>query len=143
MENILVSACLIGEKCRYDGQTKINENVLKLREKYNLIAFCPECAGGLSVPRLPSEICGEKVLNEIGEDVTFNFYKGAEIALDTAVKNNCKKAVLKERSPSCGNGEIYDGNFRKTLKKGDGITTALLKKSGIEVLGESEAEKLL
>jgi len=143
MENILVSACLIGERCRYDGKTKINEDVLKLREKYNLIAFCPECAGGLSVPRLPSERCGDKVINEIGEDVTRNFTDWAEKALEVALENNCRKAVLKERSPSCGSGEIYDGSFRKILKNGDGVTSELLKKHGIKVFGESETEEIL
>ena len=142
MENILVSACLLGEKCRYDGKTKINGSILKLREKYNLIAFCPECAGGLLVPRLPSEICGEKVVNEKGDDVTRNFVLGAEKALELALKHNCRIAVLKERSPSCGSGEIYDGSFSKTLKKGDGITSGLLKKHGIEVFGESDADKI-
>jgi len=109
--NILVSACLLGVACRYDGKSKPNEDVIALMNKYNLIPFCPEVTGGLPTPRHPSEIVGDKVLNDIGEDVTAQYNKGAEEALRIAKMYNCKYAILKEKSPSCGKGKIHNGKF--------------------------------
>ena len=135
---ILVSACLLGQACRYDGKSKPKEAVLALMEKFELIPVCPETLGGLSIPRLPSEIRGGAVVSENGADVTEFFVTGAIEALKIAKKQGCETAVLKARSPSCGSGEIYDGSFSGELTEGDGITASLLKKNGITVYTEDE-----
>ena len=142
MENILVSACLLGVACRYDGKRKPNEAVIALKEKYNLIPVCPEIMGGLPTPRLPSEIRGETVIMENGEDVTDKYSKGAEETLRLARLFGCGKAVLKEKSPSCGSGRIYDGTFSKTLTEGNGVTVGMLLANGIRVAGETEIDAL-
>ena len=142
MENILVSACLLGVACRYDGKRKPNEAVIALKEKYNLIPVCPEIMGGLPTPRLPSEIRGETVIMENGEDVTDKYSKGAEETLRLARLFGCGKAVLKEKSPSCGSGSIYDGTFSKTLTEGNGVTAGMLLANGIRVAGETEIDAL-
>ena len=142
MENILVSACLLGVACRYDGKRKPNEAVIALKEKYNLIPVCPEIMGGLPTPRLPSEIRGETVIMENGEDVTDKYSKGAEETLRLARLFGCGKAVLKEKSPSCGSGRIYDGTFSKTLTEGNGVTAGMLLANGIMVAGETEIDAL-
>ena len=127
---ILVSACLLGENCKYSGGSNRDETVLmwktKLEQekKAEFIPICPEVAGGLSTPRTPAEIRGERVVTRDGRDVTAEY------------------AVLKERSPSCGSGTVYDGSFSGTLTAGDGIAAALLKKNGVMVVGESQAQKL-
>ena len=138
MKNILVSACLLGEPCRYDGKSKPCERVIALKDTYNLIPICPEVMGGLPTPRTPSEICGERVLMKDGCDVTENYNRGAQKALAIARENACTVAILKEKSPSCGSGLIHNGSFDGGLVEGDGITTLLLKQNGIRVLGESE-----
>ena len=138
MKNILVSACLLGEPCRYDGKSKPCERVITLKNTYNLIPICPEVMGGLPTPRTPSEICGERVLMKDGRDVTENYNRGAQKALEIARENACTVAILKEKSPSCGSGLIHNGSFDGGLVEGDGITTQLLKQNGIRVLGESE-----
>ena len=145
MENILVSACLLGYNCKYDGgNNKLSDKIVeKLKEKYVLIPVCPESQGGLSTPRLPSERRGDRVINSAGSDVSFEYCKGAEIALKTAKENNCARAFFKERSPSCGCGKIYDGSFTHTLTDGDGVTAELLRKNGIEVIGESQIYKFI
>ena len=141
--NILVSACLLGVACRYDGKSKPVEWVLDLGDKFTLVPFCPEVYGGLTTPRLPSEIVGDKVLHNDGTDVTEQYKKGAEEALRVAKLYNCRYAILKEKSPSCGKGKIYSGNFDRTLIDGDGITTRLLTENGIKVFGESEIDLML
>ena len=138
MKNILVSACLLGEPCRYDGKSKPCDRVIALKGTYNLIPICPEVMGGLPTPRTPSEICGERVLMKDGRDVTENYNRGAQKALEIARENACTVAILKEKSPSCGSGLIHNGLFDGGLVEGDGITTQLLKQNGIRVLGESE-----
>ena len=143
MENILVSACLLGVSCRYDGKSKANEAVLALRERYNLIPVCPEVFGGLPTPRVPSERVGDKVMMRDGSDVTDNYRRGAEEALRLCRIYDVKLAILKERSPSCGKNEIYDGSFSGTLTQRDGVTAELLKSEGINVIGESEINILL
>ena len=143
MENILVSACLLGIGCRYDGKHKADPNVLKLKEKYNLIPICPEIYGGLTTPRVPSERIGDKVMMKDGRDVTDNYVRGANEALELCRIFDIKTAILKERSPSCGKGEIYDGSFTGALTARDGVTAELLISSGIRVLGESEINILL
>lgn len=142
-ENLLISACLLGISCRYDGKSVTKVDTDALREKFNLIPICPEIYGGLSTPRVPSEIQGDKVIMRDGTDVTEKFNTGAASALKIAKINGCTRALLKERSPSCGKGEIYDGSFTGTLSSGDGIAASLLSENGIEVFGESEIEKLL
>ena len=143
MENVLVSACLLGIGCRYDGKHKANSEVLKLGEKYNLIPVCPEIYGGLPTPRVPSERIGDKVMMKNGNDVTENYQRGAREALELCRIYNIKIAVLKERSPSCGKGEIYDGTISGALTERDGVTAELLMANGIRVLGESEINILL
>ena len=137
-QNILVSACLLGESCRYDGKSKPCERVIALSDTYNLIPICPEVMGGLPTPRTPSEICGEQVLMKDGRDVTENYNCGARKALAIACENACAVAILKEKSPSCGSGLIHNGLFDGGLVEGDGITAKLFKQEGIRVLGESE-----
>lgn len=138
MKNILVSACLLGKPCRYDGKSKPCERVIALSNTYNLIPICPEVMGGLPTPRTPSEICGERVLMKDGRNVTENYNSGARKALEIARENACTVAILKEKSPSCGSGLIHNGLFDGGLVEGDGITTQFLKQNGICVLGESE-----
>ena len=134
--NILVSACLLGRACRYDGQSKPCDAVIALSKKHNLIPVCPEMDGGLSCPRVPCERIGDRVVNKNGEDKTAEYKKGAEIALETALKNGCKYAIMKAKSPACSSLEIYDGSFSGTLIKGNGVAAELLKNSGITVLTE-------
>ncbi len=134
----LCSACLLGVKCRYDGQSKTNEKVLALSKKETLIPVCPEQLGGLSTPREPSEQKGSKIFTKTGKDITQNFIQGAEECLKIANLYGIKEAILKQRSPSCGCGKIYDGSFSGKVIAGDGVTTALLKKNKIRVLTEED-----
>ncbi len=146
MESILISACLLGICCRYDGGSKqgISDEILeKLKARYNLVPVCPEIYGGLPTPRRSSERVGDRVLMADGTDVTENYRRGAEATLALARLFGSEYAILKERSPSCGHGEIYDGTFTGTLKEGDGVTAELLLKNGITVIGESCAGELL
>ena len=138
MENLLISACLLGFECKYSGGSNRlpDERIARLREKYRLIPVCPESAGGLPTPRDPSERLGEGVVSSKGRDVTAQFKKGAETALYLARKYNCKKALLKRNSPSCGGEYIYDGSFSGTLIPGEGVTAELLRAEGIEIIGE-------
>lgn len=135
---VLISACLLGQACRYDGRSKPCQKALELTEKWDLIPFCPECMGGLSTPRPPAEIRGDAVINAEGQDVTAQYRKGAEEALRLCKMLGITKAILKAKSPSCGKGTVYDGSFSRTLISGDGITAALLGAHGIEVLTEEE-----
>ena len=144
MKKILVSACLIGVNCRYDGDNSCNENVVNRMKTDELVPVCPEEAGGLPTPRPPVEIVGgdgndvldgkAKVLTADGEDKTEAFLKGARHALQLAQSQGATCVILKSRSPSCGCGTIYDGSFSGTLTSGDGVTTALLKRHGIKVI---------
>lgn len=139
---LLVSACLLGCPCRYDGKSKPHDAVLALMEKHTLIPVCPEQMGGLATPRPPAECREDGVFTEAGSDVTAQYHRGAEEALHLAKLYGCTHAILKERSPSCGSGGIYDGSFSKKLIPGEGVTARLLRENGITVLGESEVEKL-
>ncbi len=134
----LCSACLLGLKCRYDGKNKPNEKVINLAAKETLIPICPEQLGGFSTPRKPAEQKNGQVITEDGDDVTINFESGAKQVLALAKLYDIRSAILKQRSPSCGCGQIYDGTFSKTIIEGDGITTKLLKENGIEVLTEDD-----
>ena len=143
MKNVLISACLYGQKCRYDGGDNLVESLDKIRNLCNLIPVCPEVLGGLETPRNPSEIVGERVISNVGKDVTEEYTKGAEKALKTAIKNGCEFALMKAKSPSCGVGKIYDGTFSRKLIDGDGITAKLLKEHGIKVYNETEIDEFL
>lgn len=141
----LISACLCGVNCKYNGLNNYNEICDKLFTSGKAILVCPEQLGGLSTPRVPSEIKGNSsdilngtatVINKFGEDVTTEFIKGAQETLNIAKKLNIKKAILKEGSPSCGVNYIYDGNFNGTKICGMGVTAKLLKDSSVEVISE-------
>lgn len=134
----LCSACLLGAKCRYDGKSKLNKKVIKLLKKEILIPVCPEQLGGLPTPREPSEKQGKRVITKSGKDVTKNFENGARQTLDLAKLFNIKEVILKQRSPSCGSGQTYDGTFSDSIIKGDGVTTSLLKRNGIKVISEED-----
>lgn len=141
MENnyeYIISACLCGENCRYDGKSTLSEPIKKLVDEGKAIMVCPEVEGGLSIPRHPCEIRRNKVINTQNEDKTVEFILGAEKVLELAKKHKIKKAILKEKSPSCGSSFIYDGTFSRKLIKGQGITTRLLRDNGIEVISDEE-----
>ncbi len=141
---ILISACLLGVNCRYDGGNSRDKDAIKRHQHDELVPVCPEEAGGLPTPRPAVEIVGgdgndvldgkARVLTAEGVDKTEEFLKGAQIALEVAQSTGATSVLLKSKSPSCGCGEIYDGTFSKTLVSGDGVTTALLKRHGIEVI---------
>ena len=134
MEHLLIIACLLGAQCRYDGQSKPVLEMVALSEQFDLVPLCPEQLGGLPTPRTPAERIGDRVITKDGRDVTAEYRRGAEQA---------RIVLLKERSPSCGSGTIYDGTFSGGLTAGDGVTAALLRENGIAVYGESEIERLL
>ncbi len=143
MINILISACLLGLDCRYDGKNCFNDKVLELRKYANLIPVCPEQMGGLSTPRDPSEIVGNRLISNKGTDVTAYYDKGADMALKLAQINDCKYALLKQKSPSCGCGLIYDGTFSGRTIKGNGNTTKLLSENGIICYSDEDIGLLL
>lgn len=140
----LCSACLTGSKCRYDGEAREDAKIKSRYQAGELKAICPECLVKLSIPRCPSEIVGgdgadvldgkARVLAQDGADLTTAFIEGANKTLEAAKRCGAKRAYLKSKSPSCGCGRIYDGTFTGTLRCGDGVTAALLKRYGIEVV---------
>lgn len=138
-EKILISACLLGFDCKYNGGNNRMEDaaIAALRERFELIPVCPECCGGLPTPRTPAERLGDKVVSKTGADVSEQFKKGARVALGLARHFGIKAAILKANSPSCGSGTIYDGSFTGTLVPGDGVTAELLKKHGVRVTDEN------
>lgn len=140
MSAVIVSACLLGEACKWCGGSNRDERVIALCAGRDVIPVCPEVAGGLPVPRLPSEIRGGTVVNREGESVDETFRTGAARCLAACEGRGAACAVLKARSPSCGVGEIYDGTFSGTLTAGDGVFAALLKERGIPVLTENETD---
>ena len=133
---IAVSSCLLGINCKYNGKSNYNEEILKLKEKYEIVPICPEVLGGLPTPRIPSEIINNKVINQEGTDVTLEYVTGANKALQILKENNIKISILKAKSPSCGKGEIYDGTFSHTIIEGNGITAKLFLENDILVLNE-------
>ena len=145
MKRLLVSACLLGVDWKYSGGNNALEadTLRALREKWALVPVCPETAGGLGVPREPSERRGERVVSRSGRDVTAPFTRGAETACRLCERFGCRRALLKENSPSCGCGTIYDGSFSGTLTEGDGLTAEKLRAGGVEIFGESALERLL
>ena len=138
--NILISACLLGLYCRYDGTIKQYENVKEMLAcpEIHIIPICPEQAGGLATPRAAAERQGQRVVTQTGVDVTKQYRQGAATACELAKKFHCSYAVLKEKSPSCGSQRIYDGTFTRTLIRGDGVTAAALKQIGVTIIGESQ-----
>ena len=139
---ILISACLLGCRCRYDGGSKPHPVAERLAKRHELVPVCPEQLGGLPTPRPPAERRGARVVTAAGGDVTEQYRRGAEETLMLCKRTGCQAAVLKERSPSCGCGAIYDGTFSGRLTAEDGVTAAVLRSAGIPVYGESEAEAL-
>ena len=133
---IMVSACLLGDNVKYNGGNNKNDGLIKFLDDYEVIKVCPECLGGLPIPRVPSEILGNKVYNKDGVDVTDKFLLGALKTLEIAKDNNIKVAILKRNSPSCGSGMVYDGTFTKKLINGNGKTAELLQENGIVILNE-------
>lgn len=144
-EALLISACLLGTSCKYNGGNNAlpADKIAALRGKYRLIPICPETAGGLPTPRDPSERRGGAVVSCKGRDVTAEYSKGADVAVSLAEKNGCKTALLKEKSPSCGSGVIYDGTFTGRLVVGDGLAAERLKARGVRVYGESEVDEII
>lgn len=138
MKKILVSACLFGCDCRYDGKNQKCEKLTELAKDNILIPVCPEQLGGLPTPRNPGERVGDKVISNKGADITAEYMKGAETALLIAKTNNIDYCIFKTNSPSCGKGVIYDGTFTGGKKSGNGVTTDLFLKNGYTVLTENE-----
>ena len=137
MEKIVVSSCLAGIKCRYDGTCKKNDYICSLVSEGKAIPMCPEVLGGLSIPREPAEIINDKVITKSGKDVTENYIKGSLEVLNYCKKKNIKKCILKEKSPACGL-KVYDGTFSGKLIDKKGITASLLIENGIEVISSDE-----
>ena len=140
---LLISACLLGGACRYDGRSKPHPGAAELAKRHQLIPVCPEQLGGLPTPRKPSERQGDHVRMADGTDVTAPYRRGAGETLRLCRAMGCEGAVLKERSPSCGSGRIYDGTFTGALTDGWGVAAELLRRSGVPVYGESEIGALL
>ena len=145
MRRLLVSACLTGSNCKYSGGNNAldAETLSALRKKWRLLPVCPETAGGLGVPRQSGERRGDRVLTRDGSDVTAAFAAGAETALKLCERFGCRHALLKENSPSCGSGTVYDGSFSGTLTSGDGLAAERLRGRGVEIFGESRVGELL
>lgn len=143
-EKILVSSCLLGQPVRYDGRSKgiISDWLAELGAEGRVLAFCPEVAGGLPTPRPPAERQGESVVTESGLDVTTEFDRGAALALALCQQQGIRFALLKEGSPSCGSGRIYNGRFEGVSVAGEGKTTALLRRHGIAVFSEDQLAEL-
>lgn len=149
----IVSSCLLGYPCRYDARSCPFEFLTGKDIREFLIPVCPEVLGGLGIPRCPAEVRGgdgddvlagtARVLDSSGRDVTEEYLKGAWISLGIALQSGAKAAILKARSPSCGPGSIYDGTFSRTLRPGDGVFAALLRRHGIEVYSEETAREVL
>ena len=142
-EPLLISACLLGLSCRYDGKSVPAADVTALERYFTLVPVCPEIYGGLPTPRLPAERVGERVLRCDGADVTEEYRRGARAALELCRLLHIRVACLKEKSPSCGHGRIYDGTHSGTLTDGDGVTAELLLQAGVRVCGESGIPALL
>lgn len=140
---ILVSACLVGEKCRYDGRDNAVEAIVTLKERGLCLPVCPEVLGELPTPRIPSERQGARVVAKDGTDVSHAFKLGARRALYIAMKHGLRLAILKSRSPSCGFGSIYDGTFSHRLVSGNGIFAAMLEREGFSIWTEENCAQLL
>ena len=142
-EKLLISACLLGRNCKYNGGNNYTPLAERLKARYDLVPVCPEVLGGLPIPHEPSERVGDRVLSRSGEDVTAAFRLGAEKTLEIARRRGARLAVLKERSPSCGWGAVYDGAFTGTVVPGNGVAAELLARGGVSIYGESRIRELL
>ena len=140
MAKIIVSNCLLGCDCRYKGDNCKNDKIIDLALSHILIPICPEQMGGLPTPRNPSEIVGNRLISNKGDDVTEEYMRGANIALNIALLNHVDFAIMKTKSPSCGKGKIYDGTFSGGMIDGNGVTVDLFLKNGIEVYSEEELD---
>lgn len=147
MEKLLVSACLLGQAVRYDGASRPCGAVGALSAHFELVPVCPECLGGLPIPRTPSEIDTHsetlRVMSSDGEDRTAAFVAGAQRCVEIARREGCTRAVMKAKSPSCGCGEIYDGTFSGVLVPGDGVATRALTSAGVRVICENDVKSWL
>lgn len=141
---VLISACLLGDNVKYSGGNNLTPELVTLLEKYNvdIVKVCPECFGGLPIPRVPSEIKENKVFSKDNRDVTEEFLIGAEKTLKIAKENDVNFAILKERSPSCGSSYIYDGNFSGKIIEGQGVATRKLNEENIIVFSEENLEEI-
>lgn len=139
---IAVSACLLGENCKYNGENNYSFSLVKILENHQVIPICPEVMGGLPTPRTPAEVVNGVVLTKEGRSVDAEFKKGAEIALDLVKKYGADLVVLQSRSPSCGVGVIYDGSFNGKLIEGNGIFVKALNKEGIKAIDVEEFIKI-
>lgn len=138
----LISACLLGKKCKYNGESNYDPNTVEFSKKVDYVEVCPEELGGLSTPRVPCEKSGERVISKDGMDCTAEFKAGAEKTLKIAIEHGVEKAILKCKSPSCGIYHIYDGTFSGKLKIGRGVTAELLAKHNIGLYSEKDMELL-
>ena len=141
---VLISACLLGDNVKYSGGNNLTPELVTLLEKYNvdIVKVCPECFGGLLIPRVPSEIRENKVFSKDNRDVTEEFLVGAEKTLKVAKENEIDFVILKERSPSCGSTHIYDGSFSGNIIPGQGITAKRLTEEKIKVFSEESLEEI-
>ena len=143
METILVSACLLGDNVKYDGKNNYDERVEALKEIYDIVPICPEVFGGLPIPRIPSEIKNGAIINKEGKDVTHQFNEGAHKVMNIVNFFHIKKALLMDRSPSCGVTKIYNGKFNGTLIDGMGYTAQLLKDKGVKLYTLDTIDELI
>lgn len=135
---IIVSSCLVGKKCAYDGRDRLSREVVGLCGRYGFVDVCPEMAGGLPCPRERHERQGFRVVSESGADRTLEFIAGADKALKEADRCSARIAILKAKSPSCGKGMVYDGTFSERLVPGNGVTAEIFMRNGIKVFTEDE-----
>lgn len=139
---ILISACLLGENCKYNGGNNFVEEIAKLKENHEIFPYCPEVEGGASIPRIPCEIQGGRVIGKGGTDLTDLFALGAQKTLDLVRRENITAAILKQRSPSCGYKKIYDGSFTGKIIEGNGLAADLLEKEGVKIYTEEDFWKI-
>lgn len=135
---IMVSACLVGENCKYNGGNNRNDELCSFLKQHDVFLVCPEVMGGLSIPRTCCEIKDGKVIDKEGNDKTYEYVKGAKVALEIAKENDIDLAILQARSPSCGHKKIYDGTFSKRLIDGNGIFCDILIENGFKVMNLDE-----
>lgn len=138
---VLVSACLLGENCKYNGTNNYNNIIVEFIRRHEVMAVCPEVLGGLSVPRKPAEIVDGMIMTEEGISVNKEFHEGAALALKRALNGKIDMTILQSRSPSCGVNQIYDGTFCGKLIEGQGIFAEMLRKAGIKVVDAEDIKK--
>ena len=143
MDNVLISTCLTGVPCRYNATGCLTDKLQKLLNHFNLVSACAECMGGLPTPRTPAERVGSKILMKDGTDATAEFHKGADRVVSFAKSTNCKFAILKEKSPSCGVHKIYDGSFSGKVIDGEGVLAEKLRQNGFECYSEDDIDEVL